>query len=257
MKDKALWTFLALAASPALAAAQDAPSLWADLQETRRSPAQMEPAGPRGKGGQVVEEWYTPRVRGSLSFFGRVSFPDDTEVTTDGLWYSDFFDPGLGLSVEGDLLTYVTPHWGVGGYLSVGWDRFGGNRIGFISGDEVKPDDMDLTTVLLGGKVVQRFSPFGVWEGRMGLGLVHYSPVNWSGIDTGVPFNDEQLFKAINRVAFEIGGRIGFGNPHIQGDFGFGLRIMGGAARGEDVTNFIDPDILITFMLELGITLRF
>jgi hypothetical protein len=239
-----------------LALTQDSTGLWT---EPWSFASQIEPGGPpaRGKGGQVVEEWYSPRMRAALSFFGRVSFPDDTEVTVDGLWYSDFFDPGLGLSVEGDLLTFVTPHWGVGGYLSVGWDTFSGNRLHFSSGDEVQPDDMDLTTVILGAKVVQQISPYAYWEGRLGMGMVHYSAVEWSGVDTGVPFSNEELFAAANKFVFEIGGRVGFGNPVIQGDFGFGIRIMDGAKRGEDVTTFVDPELLITWMLELGITMRF
>jgi hypothetical protein len=63
--------------------------------------------------------------------------------------------------------------------------------------------------------------------------------------------------QSITRAVWEIGGRIGVGNQHIEADFGFGFRIMGGASRGRDVTNFIDPDILTTFMLELGVTVRF
>lgn len=253
MIKNAFLALLAAAAGPALAVAQDLPT-------SRSFEAQIEPAGPRGKGGQVVEEWYTPRVKASLSFFGRVSFPSDTDVTVDGIWYSDLFDPGLGLSVEADLLTYVTPHWGVGGYVSVGWDRFDGERVDVSPTDFVKPDDMDLSTVLVGAKVVQRISPFAYWEGRLGLGMVHYSSVDWSGFDNSTPpgpFSGEELFSSANRFAFEVGGRVGFGSPHIQGDFGFGVRIMGGAKRGRDVTSFVDPEILTTVMLELGITLRF
>jgi hypothetical protein len=258
MKKIALLALLAAAASPALAVAQEPVVLWSDLQQTRSLQQEPPPPpGPRGRGGQVVEEWYTPRLHASFSFYGRVSFPSDTQVTIDDLWYSDFFDPGLGLGAEADLLTYVTPHWGVGGYLSVGWDTFGGQRLHFSNGDEVEPDDMEQTTVILGAKVVQRISPYAIWEGRIGMGMVHYSAVNWSGIDTGVAFSNEQLFASVNRFVFEIGGRVGFGSPHLEGDFGFGVRIMGGAKRGRDVTTFIDPDILTTFMLELGITARF
>jgi hypothetical protein len=254
---KTLIALLGLLASPALALAQERNSLLADVGETRPFPVLQDERGPRGRGGQVTEEWVLPRLRGSLSFYGRASFPGDTDVTIDHLTYSDFFDAGLGLSVEGDLLQYVSPHWGIGGYLSVGWDRFNGQTLDFISGDTATVGDMNLTTVIVGGKVVQRVSPFMTWEGRMGVGVVHYRSVQWSGIDTGVPFTDEELFRSINRGVFEIGGRIGFGNSHIQGDFGFGLRYMGGAARGKDVTNAIDPDLLFTFMLELGLTIRF
>ncbi|HVR87503.1 MAG TPA: hypothetical protein VMU54_24470 [Planctomycetota bacterium] len=238
-----------------LAAAQEsADPVWTELGGTRAFPSVQE------QGGQVVEEWYSPTLRASLSVFGRVSFPSDTPVTSDGLWYSDFFSEGYGFSVEGDLLSFATPHWGAGGYLSIGWDRFKGQTLNFSNGDFVKPDDMDLTTVIVGGKIVQRVSPFVIWEGRMGLGLVHYSRVDWSGFDSnGIPpgpFSNEELFRPINRGVFEIGGRVGVGSRQVQADFGFGFRYMGGAARGKDVSNVVDPDVLYTFMLELGLTIR-
>jgi hypothetical protein len=253
MKNKAILSLVALASAPAAALAQDARTLWAD------PPAvfQNERGDRRGKGGQVVEEWYSPSVRGSLSFYGRVSFPSDTEVTIDEIWYSDLFDPGWGVTVEADLLTFITPHWGVGGYASYNWDRFDGNRISFVSGDFAEPDHMTLNSVFVGAKVMQRISPWVTWEGRMGLGIVTYSKTEWSGVDSGTPFFDEELFQRITRAAWEIGGRIGVGGPHLEVDFGFGIRIMGAASRGRDVTEFVDPDILTTFMLELGLNLHF
>lgn len=256
-----LAAFLALISLPALAVAQDGSRLWADLAESRALPSlqQGQPQGdPRGRGGQVIEEWYTPQVRGSLSFYGRASFPDgSSEITIDHLTYDDFFDTGYGLSIEGDLLTYFTPHWAVGGYMSVGWDRFDGNTVVFPNGDQFTPNKLDLTSVIFGGKVLGRGGPFFTWEGRMGLGIVHYSSVLWSGIDTGVPFANEQLFRPINRAVFDIGARAGFGNQHIQGDFGLGWRIMGPLSRGKDVTNAIDPEVWSTFMVEVGLSIRF
>lgn len=253
MKNKAILALAALASMSSFAAAQDARTLWSDS-----APALFQDErGPRGKGGQVVEEWYTPNTKASLSFYGRVSFLSDTDVTIDHLWYTDFFDPGWGLSVEADLLTFVAPYWGIGGYVSYNWDRFDGQRITFISGDSAEPDPMTLNSVFVGAKVLQKLSPWVSWEGRMGLGLVTYSHVEWSGVDTGVPFSNEELFQRITRGAFEIGGRIGVGSPNVQADFGFGVRIMGGASRGRNVTDAIDPDFLTTFMLELGLSLRF
>ena len=255
MKYKAILALVALASTPAAALAQDARTLWADppavFQDER---------GPRGRGGQVVEEWYSPSTKASLSFYGRVSFPSSTEVTIDEIWYSDLFDPGWGISVEADLLTFITPHWGVGGYASYNWDRFDGNRISFAGGDFAEPDHMTLNSVFVGAKVMQRLSPWVTWEGRMGLGIVTYSKTEWSGFDSSTTpsaFSDEELFQRITRGAFEIGGRIGVGGPHLEVDFGFGVRIMGGASRGKDVTDFIDPDILTTFMMELGLNLHF
>jgi hypothetical protein len=252
MKYKLLLASAALISASSLAAAQDARTLFSDP-----FPASQDERGPRGRGGQVVEEWYSPTLKASLSFFGRVSWPSDTDVTIDHLWYSDFFDVGWGVTVEADLLQFVAPHYGVGGYLSYNWDQFNGNTIVFPNGDTATPDHMTLNSAFLGAKFLQHLNPWVVWEGRMGAGIVHYSRTTWSGVDLGVPFSNEELFKSITRGAFEIGGRIGAGSPTIQADFGFAVRIMGGAARGKDVTSAIDPDILTTFMLELGLSIRF
>jgi hypothetical protein len=259
---KLMLVLLALGALPAAAFAQDGPRMWSDLAESRSFDPQQ--GDPRGRGGQVVEEWYTPRLRASLAVYGRVSFPSNTNVTVDGLWYSDFFNPGWGASIEGDLLSYISPAWGVGGYLSGGWDRFDGQQINFANGDFVKADHMDLTTVIIGGKVVQRMSPFFGWDGHLGIGVVHYSAVHWSGFDSNPlppklpgPFSHEELFSPTTTVVGEIAGRLIFGSPRVEADLGFGVRIMGGARRGRDVTNAIDPDILTTFMIELGVTFRF
>ena len=239
------------ALSTAALAQEDAQALWTDLGGTRPFLASQE------QGGLVVEEWTSPRVRASLAVIGRASFPGNTNVTSDGLWYSDFFDVGWGFSVEGDLISFFTPEWGVGGYLSVGWDEFTGQTLHFSNGDFVSVDNMDLSTVIVGAKLVQRVGPFVVWDGRLGVGIVHYSKVDWSGVDTGIPFSNEELFRPVTRAVFELGGRIGVGSRNVQVDFGFGFRAMGGAARGADVSALVDPDVLFTFMLELGLTVRF
>jgi len=251
MKNKPLLALLFAGALSSAAAAQDsADPLWADLAGSHALSLQE-------TGGQVSEEWYTPRLRGSVSVFARASFPSNTEVTVDGLWYSDFFEWGAGFSIEGDLLQFVTPHWAVGPYISVNWDRFYGETLHFFNGDFLNVGDMDQIAVIAGAKFLQRVSPYVYWEGHMGVGLVHYERTTWSGVDTGVPFSDEELFKPINRAIFEFAGRICAGSKNIQADFGFGMRWMGGAARGADVSNFIDPDVLITFFFELGLTIRF
>lgn len=252
MNKTLLLPFAFVAALASVASAQDsAEPLWADLAGSRALSAGQE------AGGQVVEEWYTPKLRGSIAAYGRVSFPSSTEVTIDGLWYTDFFDIGWGASIEGDLLSFVTPHWGVGGYLSVNWDEFSGETLHFFNGDFVNVDNMTMSSVIIGGKVMQRVSPYTYWEGHLGVGWVHYNSVDWSGVDQGIPFNDEELFKPINRAVFEFAGRFCFGDRHVQGALGFGMRYMGGAARGADVSNFIDPDVLITFIIELGVLVRF
>jgi len=249
MKTTLVLAFCALAAFPAAASAQDHFSLWEDPQEVR--------PGRQEQGGEVAQVWIAPRTALSLGVYGRLSFPGSSQVTIDNLWYSDFFDIGYGVSGELALMSFVTPEWGVGGYLEVGWDEFNGQTLHFFNGDSVSVGNWDQVSVLVGGKFQQRLSPGVTWEGRLGIGMVHYDSVKWSGVDSGVPFANEELFKAINRAIVDLGFRIGFGTPRFQFDLGFGFRYMGAAARGADVTSAIDPDLFYTFTMDLGFNLKF
>jgi hypothetical protein len=205
----------------------------------------------------VARERLGRHMNASIALYGRASFPSDSDVTRDGVTFAELFDPGLGFGVEADLLTVVDREWSVGGYLSVGWDRFDGVRNVDDFGDTLEPDSMDLLTVLAGAKILGQFDPFFFWEGRMGLGWVHYDAVKADFILGGTRFPDQEFLKASDRLAFELGGRIGMGTQHFAVDFGMGFRVMGGPGRGKDTTNFIDPDPLVTFILELGLMLRF
>ncbi len=249
MKMMLALAFLGLAAFPSLAAAQDSFSLWEEPQEVR--------PGRQEQGGEVGEVWISPRSRISLGVYGRMSFPGSTQVTVDDLWYSDFFDIGYGVSGELEFMSFVTPQWGVGGYLEVGWDQFNGQSLYFFNGDYLSVGDWDQTSVIVGGKFQQRLSPLVTWEGRLGIGWVHYNAVTWSGLDSGVTFSNEELFKAINRALVDVGFRVGFGTPHFEVDLGFGFRYMGAAARGADVTSAIDPELFFTFTMDLGLNIKF
>src|SRR5947209_6752549 len=125
MKMKLALALFCLAAFPSLAAAQEHLSLWEDPQEVR--------PGRQEQGGEVGEIWVSPKTRLSLGVYGRVSFPGTSQVTIDNLWYSDFFDIGYGVSGEFELMSFVTPQWGVGGYLEVGWDQFNGQTLHFFN----------------------------------------------------------------------------------------------------------------------------
>jgi len=234
---KLLWAIL-LGAAPAQAFAQDFALPW-------------------GTEVEVARERIGRHASASIALYGRVSFPGDSDVTVDGVTYEELFDPGLGFSFEGDVLIELEHGWSVGGYLSVGWDSFLGVRNTDDFGDTLEPDRMDLFSVIAGGKAMGSFDSLFFWEGRAGLGLVHYSAVKADFIISGTPSPDLEFFKASDRAVFEMGGRIGMGTPHFAVDLGMGFRIMGGPGRGKDVTNFIDPEPLVTFMIELGMLVRF
>ncbi len=240
MKKTAL-VFL-FAACPAAAFAQDLPGSL---------------AMPWGTEVGVARESLGRHSSASVALYGRASFPSDGDVTRDHVTWSDLFDPGLGVSLEGDVLINVVHEWSVGPYVSVGWDTFNGVRNVDDVGDTLDPGPMRMVTVIAGAKWQGWFDPMFFWEGRIGLGMVHYDAVKADFILGGVLFDNQEFFKASNRGVFELGGRVGFGTPPLAVDLGMGFRIMGGPGRGKDVTNFIDPDPLVTFMLELGVLVQF
>ena len=247
MKKIALTLFLA--ALPAAAAvAQDLPVALAG------EPALAYPWG-REIGG--LHTSLGRHASASIALVGRVSFPDDSDVTSDGVTWADLFDPGFGFSLEGDFLVRVVHDGSVGGYVSVGWDSFSGVRNTDSFGDSAEPDVMNMMTILAGAKSMGWFDPLFFWEGRIGLGMVHYDTVKAGFVLGGTPFDNQEFFRASNRLAFELGGRIGFGTEHVTADLGMGFRVLGAPARGRDVTNLIDPDPLTTFMIELGLRIGF
>lgn len=197
-----------------------------------------------------------PYVETSVSFMGRFGVPGGGDVTVDGLTYGDLFDHGWGASVEGDLLYDFHPDLWLGGYVSLGFDTFDGDREADSFGDTMEPDRMDIYSLIVGGRAVQYFGEVAFWEGRIGLGVAHYGDVDARFVLGGVP-SDAELFEASTRAIFDMGARLGFGTPRVTGDFGFGLRIAGAPRRGDGVTSFVDPESLGIFYLEAGVTLRF
>jgi hypothetical protein len=247
-------TMLALALgllSAAAAVAQDLPLSLA----TEPEPAG--PAMPWGKEMALVSGPLGRHLMGSLGLYGRISFPDNGNVTQDGVTWSDLFDVGYGGSLEGDIQAVMGPGWAVGGYLSVGYDSFNGITNTDDLGDTVHPHAMKQLSILAGVKSTGWFDPIFFWEGRIGFGVVHYYPVLADFNIGGIQSNDQEFFRASDRFCFEIGGRVGVGSPSFAVSFGFGLRVMDSPSRGRDVTSFIDPDVLDTFILDLGLIARF
>ena len=207
----------------------------------------------------LLQAEFAPNLRFGLSFFARVDVPGDTSVDSfDNVAYSDIFDVGYGLNVEADLMSWISPHWAMGGYISLGWDRFtGSSNVDMGTGEFFSFDDQDMVTLIVGGKVLQKFAPFWFWEGRMGVGLVHYGQLTFSDVTLPIADNGLQFFKPVTHGLFDLGGRIGVGNKQVTFDIGIDFRFMGAEARGRDVSNAVDPDLFFVFTFDLGLSLRF
>jgi hypothetical protein len=213
----------------------------------------------RGAGLSLVQEEIAPRLHFGLAMYARLDVPGDTSVDSiDNVRYSDLFDIGYGINAEASLLSWVSPHWALGGYLSIGWDQWhGASNVDMGTGEFFNFDNQDTVTVILGGKVLHHFAPFWFWEGRLGAGFVHYGELTFTDVTFPPAVPGLQFFKPINRGVFDLGGRIGVGDRQVTLDMGLDFRFQGGEARGKDVTDLIDPDWLFVFSIDLGVSFRF
>ncbi|HLY09273.1 MAG TPA: hypothetical protein VKW04_08235 [Planctomycetota bacterium] len=287
MKKIAFLMLFPLMACPLIARAQEAPAL---LREDARDPSSLgslgswsladaltkapdpgalprdmaetmpDPAMPlRGAAFSLLQDEIAPRLHFGLGIYARVDVPGDTSVDSAGnIAYSDVFDVGYGVNAEASLMSWVLPHFAMGGYLSVGWDRFtGASNVDMGTGEFFTFNDQDTVTVIAGAKIFQKIGPFWFWEGRMGVGLVHYDALTFSDVTTPVPVTGLQFFRPVNHGLFDLAGRFGFGTSRLTFDVGMDFRFMGSEARGRDVTNAIDPDWFFVFALDLGVSFSF
>ncbi len=282
MKITLSLAFAVVALAPALATAQESSPVLADLDrplprardflapdpvEPRleapalKNSALPPPATASGSSFRtvVLQEEFTPRLRATLALYGRIDFPGATDIDSNGNTYADIFDLGYGVGLELSLLGGIGPHFAMGPYISVGWDRFvGSSNVDVSPVETFSFNDMDVTTVVVGGKIVERVAPFFFWEGYMGVGFVHYGQLTYTDEFGPPPNTGLQFFRPINRGLFDIGGRACWGTPYMTFDLGLDFRFMGATAPGRDVNpTVVDPDFFFTFTVELGLSLRF
>lgn len=187
---------------------------------------------------------------------GRVSFPGGGDVTTGGFAYDEFFDVGWGGGLTAELVYEMPYGLGLGGYLSVGFDSFEGDRVTDDFGDVVDPDGMDIFTVFVGGKAVQYLGDVVYWQGRIGFGAVHYSEVEADYVLGGL-MSQGELFDQSTAAAFEVAGGLGFGERRWTAHVDLGFRVHGHPREGDGAPSFVDPEAMATFFIEAGLTVRF
>ncbi|HXX94086.1 MAG TPA: hypothetical protein VEN81_10655, partial [Planctomycetota bacterium] len=148
-----IWTTVAiLAFAPAAAWAED----------EFGSP---ETALPRELSSVEVLQERVGHLRFSLALLGRASIPGDGRVSQASLAYSDLFNVGGGVGLEGALMMPVGGGVELGGYLSGTYDSFGGKSATDDFGNTIDPDPLRVSTVILGGKVIGHYGMGWFWEG--------------------------------------------------------------------------------------------
>lgn len=249
-------------------------------QETRREREERE----RREGGRESREDRGPKYGLGVQLQGRWSLPfgsanrdvstfsgvggGATVVYDSNLAWSDLFGSGWGtsLTVEVTMVRAGRAEGGygrsknnfsVGGYLSFMQDNLSGETASDGSGNTISAEDMSMDSYLVGGTIYQNMGNNVYYEGRMGIGAVHYSEVNGT-FSTGFPFPstfEGNLFKETWNIAFELRGGIGYRVGPLGLSVGMGLRLLGPPSAGGGVD--LDSGLLWTWDIDLGIELGF
>jgi hypothetical protein len=166
--------------------------------------------------------------------------------------WDTFFSDGIGIRFEGDYEYHINPTWSIGGYVSTGFDFFGGKTF-TTGGVSVSIDDWLIVPFTLGPKVKVYFGQGFFAEAYFGFGFVEYSATDFSGNGNSFPFTDSSL-----AFAFEVGGHIGYKFSQKFGlIFGFGYENW--AAPTFNSTSFpgLNAKAVENVTIDLGIWFRF
>lgn len=209
------------------------------------------------------------QARGSFPFGaadeGIVIISGNTITILDHLDYSDLFNPGLGFTLEVDLMSRAPPPppgglpWSrnpdAGGYVALEWDWFGGGQAEDEAGTTVRPDTLKITSVLVGFKAAGTVEGNFFGDARFGMGATHWPSLDGKFRPQGGPNFRTELFEETWAFAMELRMHFGWKLGPFAFVFGFGGRLIGPPEPGPTVD--LDPDILWTFDLELGAEIGF
>jgi len=246
----------------ALAAAPDAPG---DAPPWTRLPAAARIEA--GEGGSTLSLDLGLRGRvavphGSIGGKNAVPSPGLT-VLPEGLRYNNLFDPGLGATIEADLMFEAGRPFGtagdpsrVGVYVAAQRDWLDGNRVTDDLGTSLTPDPMTITTLLAGVRGTLPLAPAFFVDIRVGAGAVRFDAVD-AELTSPTPV-DIGLFEAGWKAAAEARVHLRYRAGAVSFLIGAGARLSSGPdAAGAVNGSAIDPGALWLFDGELGIEIGF
>ena len=179
-------------------------------------------------------------------------------VESDVSW-ADLFDPGWAIEFEVDLFMRTERSMGgvmrYGGYAAFSAAHYEGETIADDYGMSFRTGDLEMATLIVGGKVVQPFSPNAFVDGRFGMGVVHYSSVTgYFQPLIGSPLETEFLEETWT-LAWEVRGHGGLKLGPVGFVAGLGLGFMIPPSDGD----FIDLSggLLWTFDIDFGVEVGF
>lgn len=166
-----------------------------------------------------------------------------------GKW-TDEFKGGAGFRFAGGFEYHLNPHWSIGGYVSVGFEDFGG-KSDESTGIRITLDDLRVVPVTVGFKARAAYGRGFYDDVYVGVGFASYSGVDAHALGTSVP-----LFDPSTVFAFEIGTRFGWKvSPLVGLEIGVGYEQWGAPKVDPLIGGTAKPIGNVT--VDLGVWLRF
>ena len=213
----------------------------------------------------------------AISAQGRLSIPfgavDRGDVFASGnvivianrMSYLELFEPGLGFTLEADLMARPPPPvpggppWertpAMGGYVAFECDWFGGDAATDDLGTKISTETLRLPQVYVGFKAQGTIRDDFYGDLRFGLGAAHYPSLMAKFRPAVGPETEREFFQDGWTFAMELRMHFGVKAGPARFFFGFGGRLIAPPDEGDEIS--MDPAELWTFDLELGFELGF
>ncbi len=213
----------------------------------------------------------------SASLQGRVAIPlgsadrGDTFVSgnvvviTNRMSYLELFNPGLGFTVEADLMARPPPPdpnglpWerspAMGGYAAVEWDWFDGNSATDDAGTKVSPEPLRLPQVYVGFKAQGTVEDNFFGELRFGLGAAHFPSLMAKVQPAGFIATNREFFQEAWTFAMELRLHFGWRAGPFALTFGLGGCLIAPPESGPTIS--MDPATFWTLDFEIGAQVGF
>jgi len=248
------------------------PALGVDFQEPLPPPPVLPPpqappsAPPRRPHGRDDDLTLNVGVHGRYSLiFGAA----DREVISYGGGYygvssyvgwEDLFHPGWGVDLEVDLMLGDAQKRGhngfdYGGCLVFSQDQYGGGSESDGFGNSIQVSDLTMSTIMVGGKVINTFENGFFADGRFVMGAVHYSAVEADFRGPLVPLFHDEFLEDTWTFGMDIHGHGGIRLGPLAIVIGMGFRFMLPPNEGGRVD--LDSGAVWTWDIDLGVELGF
>jgi hypothetical protein len=179
------------------------------------------------------------------------------------LSWSDLFHSGWGYDLEFDIMfgdasgrgRMRTPGFDYGAFVAVLVDQYGGGSVSDNGGNFMRTDNLNMTTLLVGGKVIQSLDQGFFADGRFGVGAVHYSTVEATFGGPAIPDFRDELLKDTWTFALDLRGHGGIRLGPVGLTLGLGFRFLVPPSEGARVS--LDSGPLWIFDIDLGAEIGF